>query len=116
MEFDEKELWIQVKPSISTIPPKKRELFEHFEESDYENIQKKIQALKEKQESLNQQIEERKKNASTMESKKSEYETFYHMLENGEERNQSYVKTLLFLITLIILLLLLILFYFKFFQ
>ncbi len=104
MRFEESEFMIQPDPSIP--------LVEHFSEDDYEKIKSTLQLLKTKQKELDKQIEERKKSASSINEKYNEYRTFYHMFTNNEERNQSYFKMLLFLITLICILILLIVSYF----
>ncbi len=102
--FQEQDLWI--KTEVST------PLVEHFTEDEYEKIQKTLYALKEKQLQLHSEIQDREKYVSTMEDKYNQYQTFYHMFENTEERNQSYHKMIFFLVTLLFLLLLFILFYF----
>ncbi len=103
-KFKEEDLWIYSDPSTP--------LVEHFSESDYEKIQNTIKMLKDKQSSLNSQIEDRKSYVSKIEDKYNQYKTFYHMFENTTERNQSYFKMLLFLITIIIILVLIIISYF----
>ncbi len=110
MNFIEEDLLIPIRHSLSLITPHSD--VEHFTEDDYVKIQDTLQKLKEKQNALDNQIKSRQDYVSTMDEKYNKYTTFYHMFENTEERNQSYVKMLLFLSTIIFILILLIVSYF----
>jgi hypothetical protein len=111
--FGENDLLIPIHPEIALIDEKsEKENMEHFTEEDYQKVQSTLQKLKEKQIILNDKIKSRQDYVITMDEKYNKYKTFYHMFENTDQRNQSYVKMVLFLITIIFALILLIVSYF----
>ena len=110
MDFKEEDLLIPIHHNIPLIESCTN--IEHFTEDDFVKVQSTLKKLKEKQSALDNQIKSRQDYVSTMDEKYNKYTTFYHMFENTEERNQSYLKLLLFLSTIIFILILLIVSYF----
>ncbi len=109
--FEEIDLCIPYIPFLSKIECKEKK-YEHFSNEDYEALQSTLQSLRAKQNELNQKIEEQRNKVSNMSDKREKYNTFHHLFENTEERNESYYKMILFMVTLIIILILCIVSYF----
>lgn len=108
--FEEIKLFIPY--SLNTLIRKKEEAEEHFTMEDYEKIQNSIRNLHKKQNALQKKIKEQQNLIANMSKKEEKYQTFQHLFENTEERNISYHKMMLFLITLIFLLIICIVSYF----
>ncbi len=113
MEFIESNLLIPMK-NISLIPSKEEK--EHFTEDDYKRINEQIKTLKNFNNSIIQKINENKVNLQNIETKNDTYQTFIHMFDNIQERNESYYKSLMLIITLIFILILCIISYYIYYR
>lgn len=119
MSFIESELLIPFKEikKISLIPNiEKKENIEHFTEEDYKKINENIKSLKTFNDSIMKKIKEKEENLKNIETKNDSYNTFIHMFDNIQERNQTYYKTLMLLITLIFILILCIISYYIYYK
>ncbi len=122
MNFMESNLLIPLKngifePIISLIPNVKiKEKMEHFTEEDYKKINENIKSLKEFNNSIVEKIKENEENLKNIESKNDAYDTFIHMFDNIQERNETYYKTLMLLITIIFILILCIISYYIYYK
>lgn len=108
MNFIENELLIPIK-NISLIPLIKKEveyIQENFTESDYNKINEKLKSLKEFNDTIVEKINKKKESLNELNEKNDAYSTFIHMFDNIQERNETYYKTLMLLITLIFILIL----------
>ncbi len=116
MNFIESNLLIPIKEikNLSLIPLK--EEHEHFTEKDYKKINEKIKSLKEFNNNIIEKIKENQENLKNIESKNDAYDTFIHMFDNIQERNETYYKTLMLLITIIFILILCILSYYIYYK
>lgn len=119
MNFIESNLLIPLQEikNISLIPDiKSKEKIEHFTEEDYKKINENIKKLKDFNESILKKIEKNKENLKNIENKSDAYDTFIHMFDNIQDRNESYYKTLMILITFIFILILCILSYYIYYK
>ncbi len=117
--FYETNLLIPIKDvfNISLIPNiKEKDKVEHFTEEDYKKINNKIKGLKDFNDKIKEKIKENQENLKNIESKNDAYSTFIHMFDNIQERNESYYKTLLLLITIIFILILSIISYYIYYK
>lgn len=118
MNFIENNLLIKsYGPLVSLIPNvKTKGKIEHFTEEDYKKINENIKTLKDFNNSIIQKIEENEENLKKIENKSNAYDTFIHMFDNIQERNETYYKTLMLLITLIFILILCIISYYIYYK
>jgi hypothetical protein len=116
MNFIESELLIPSR-NLSLIPNiEKKEKIEHFTEEDYKKINENIKSLKTFNDSIMKKIKQKEENLKNIETKNDSYNTFIHMFDNIQERNQTYYKTLMLLITLIFILILCIISYYIYYK
>ncbi len=115
MSFIESNLLIPFR-NISLIPNLNNKINEHFTEEDYYKINENIKSLKKFNESVLNKIKEKEENLKNIETKNDAYNTFIHMFDNIQERNESYYKTLLLLITFIFILILCIISYYIYYK
>lgn len=119
MNFIESHLLIPLQEikNISLIPNvKSKEKMEHFTEEDYKKINEDIKKMKNFNETILEKIKKNKENLKNIENKSNAYDTFIHMFDNIQERNESYYKTLMMLITIIFILILCILSYYIYYK
>lgn len=119
MNFIESNLLIPLKEikNISLIPNvEEKSKPEHFTEEDYKKINENIKSLKTINNSIIQKIKEKEENLKNLETKNDTYDTFIHMFDNIQQRNESYYKALLLLITLIFVLILCIISYYIYYK
>jgi hypothetical protein len=116
MSFIENNLLIPLNEikNISIIPNKDK--IEHFTEDDYKKINEDIKKLRDFNTSLIQKIKENEDNLKNIENQSNAYNTFIHMFDNIQSRNESYYKTLMLLITLIFILILCIISYYIYYK
>ncbi len=114
MFFNESNLLIPYK-NVSLIEDKKEKV-EHFTEDDYNKINKKLQSLKEWNDTIIEKIKLKEENLNKIKENNDHYRTFIHMFDNIQERNETYYKTLMLLITLIFILILSIISYYIYYK
>ena len=89
-------------------------MIERFTESDYKNLQTKIQELQKKNDEIQAKITTRDSYVTMMDEQETKYQTFYQMFENNQERNQSYYKMFLSMVTMVFLLVIIVVIYYNF--
>ncbi len=115
MEFIENNLLIPIK-NISLIPEINKSSYEHFTEEDYKKINDKIKKLQDFNKDVLDKIKLREDNLNKLNENNDAYNTFIHMFDNIQERNETYYKTLMLLITLIFILILSIISYYIYYK
>ena len=88
------------------------EMIEPFTEIDYKNIQVKIQELQKKNDEIQEKIKTRDSYVVMMDEQEAKYKTFYQMFENNQERNQSYYKMFLSMVTMVLFLVIVVAIYY----
>lgn len=88
------------------------EIIERFTEEDYKTLQEKIKELQKKNDSIQTKITTRDSYVAMMDEQEVKYKTFYQMLENGQERNDSYYKMFLSMVSMVLLLVIIVAIYY----
>jgi hypothetical protein len=85
---------------------------EAFTEADYKELQDKIKALNAKNDEIQKKITTRDSYVAMMDEQEAKYKTFYQMFENNQERNQSYYKTFLSMLSMVLFLVIIVAIYY----
>ncbi len=85
---------------------------EAFTEADYKELQDKIKALKAKNDEIQKKITTRDSYVTMLDEQEAKYKTFYQMFENNQERNQSYYKTFLSMLSMVLFLVIIVAIYY----
>ncbi len=88
------------------------EIIERFTEEDYKTLQEKIKELQKKNDDIQSKITMRDSYVKMMDEQEAKYKTFYQMLENGQERNDSYYKMFLSMVSMVLFLVIIVAFYY----
>jgi hypothetical protein len=90
-----------------------KEIIERFTESDYKDLQEKIKGLQKKNDDIQAKIANRDSYITMMDEQETKYKTFYQMFENGQERNDSYYKMFLSMISMVLFLVIIVAIYYN---